>query len=102
MMQESDACWLYMGREVMDTERLWCWEVRGRFASALPVVNEAAEPVSAWESETELDINGVSGEESAVGEQVEKEEARVVLEDEEEAELEQEEQARLSCMMQEL
>lgn len=89
MMQESDACWLYMGREVMDTERLWWWEGRGRLA---------AEPVAAWESEMEPDTDGVSAAVQRVGD----EEAKVVAEDKEKAEVEQEEQDRVSCMLQEL
>lgn len=99
MMQESDACWLYMGREVMDTERLWWWEVCGDFGPALQVVTEAAEPTSDWASE-ELDREGVSGEEPVV----EDEEGEEVVEDREEAELEQEEeeQETVSCMLQEL
>lgn len=99
MMQESEACWLYMGREVMDTERLWWWEVRGRFGPAPPV------PISPCESQMELDAEGASGEESAVVvvvEQLEDEEAKVEVEDKGEAVVEHVEQARVSCMLQEL
>lgn len=102
-MQESDACWLYMGSEVMDTERLWRWEVRGGFGPALPVVTETAELISDWESEEELDLEGVSGEEPVMVEHVEDEGGEVVVEDREEAEVEQEEeQERVSIMLHEL
>lgn len=78
-MQESDACWLYIGREVMDTECLcwwwWWWlEVRGDFGPAPPPATEAAELTSDWESEEELDREGMSEEESVLVGQVEDEE----------------------------
>lgn len=103
MMQESDACWLYMGSEVMDTERLWRWEVRGGFGPALPVVTETAELICDWEPQEELDFEGVSGEEPVMVEHVDDEVGEVVVEDREEAEVEQEEeQERVSIMLHEL
>lgn len=92
-MHESHACWLYLGSEVMDTERLWWWEVSGGLGPA-----EAAGLVS--DRESEEDTEGASGgEEPAVVEQVEDEEGRVVVEDRE-AELEEAEQD--SSVLQEL
>lgn len=100
-MQESDACWLYIGREVMDTERLWWWwwwwrEVRGDCGRAPPAATEAAVLISDRESGEALDREGVSGEEPAVEGQVEDEEGEVVVEEMEE------EEVRVSYMLQEL
>lgn len=103
-MQESDACWLYIGREVMDTERLWWWwwEVRGDCGRALLAATEAAELTPDWESEEALHWDRVSGEEPAVASLVEDEEGEVVVEEKEEEEMEQVEEEMVLCRLQEL
>lgn len=102
-MQESDACWLYIGREVMDTERLWWWwwEVRGDCGRAPLAATEATDLTPDWESEEALHWEGVSGEEPAVASQVEDEEGEVVVEEKEE-EMEQVEEEMVLCRLQEL
>lgn len=90
MIQESDACRLYMGREVIDTERLW-WEARRGFGRA-PPPNTATEHTSVRQSEEEPE-----GEERESGEDTAEEQG-----DDEEDEDEEEEENASDTLLHEL